>query len=101
MKISITFIRGTWRKLGERINYLGGIPTTKPATIKIGGDLKEMTQDDLDGEYTAIKTYKEHIRLCAEIGEPCRTSRATKPYRTQVVDGPATNIAVKILGRSI
>jgi len=60
---------GHMEKLGERINYLGGIPTTKPAPIKIGGDLKKMIQDDLDGEYTAIKTYKEHIKMCAEIGD--------------------------------
>jgi len=56
-------------KLGERINYLGGEPTIKPAPIKTGGDLKKMIRDDLDGEYTAIKTYKEHIKLCAEIGD--------------------------------
>ncbi|MFQ5888344.1 MAG: bacterioferritin [Candidatus Hydrothermarchaeales archaeon] len=57
------------QKLGERINYLGGDPTIKPAPIKTGGDLKKMIRDDLDGEYTAIKTYKEHIKLCAEIGD--------------------------------
>jgi len=56
-------------KLGERINYLGGDPTTKPAPIKTGGDLKKMIQDDLDGENLAIKTYKEHISLCAKIGD--------------------------------
>jgi len=56
-------------KLGERINYLGGEPTTKPAPIKTGGDLKKMIQDDLDGENLAIKTYKEHINLCAKIGD--------------------------------
>jgi len=57
-------------KIGERINYLGGVPTTKPAPIKIGGTLKKMVQDDLDGENTAIKIYKDHIRICAEIGDP-------------------------------
>jgi bacterioferritin (cytochrome b1) len=28
-----------------------------------------MIQDDLDGEYTAIKTYKEHVKMCAGIGD--------------------------------
>lgn len=56
-------------KLGERINYLGGDPTIKPAPIKTGGTLKKMMQDDLDGENLAIKTYKQHIKLCAEIGD--------------------------------
>jgi len=56
-------------KLGERINYLGGDPTIKVAPIKTGGDLKKMVQDDLDGENMAIKTYREHINLCAKIGD--------------------------------
>jgi len=56
-------------KLAERVNYLGGIPNTKPAPIKVGGTLKKMVQDDLDGEYTAIKTYKGHIKMCEEIGD--------------------------------
>jgi len=55
--------------LSERVNYLGGIPATKMAPIKIGGNLKKMIQDDLNGEYTAIKTYKGHIKLCADIGD--------------------------------
>jgi len=56
-------------RLAERINYLGGVPTTKPAPIKIGGALKKMIQDDLDGEYTAIKTYKAQVKMCEEIGD--------------------------------
>ncbi len=56
-------------RLAERVNYLGGIPNTKPAPIKVGGTLKKMVQDDLDGEYTAIKTYKGHIKMCEDIGD--------------------------------
>jgi len=56
-------------RLAERVNYLGGVPTTKPAPIKVGGNLKKMVQDDLDGEYTAIKTYKTHVKMCEEIGD--------------------------------
>jgi len=56
-------------RLAQRVNYLGGIPNTKPAPIKVGGTLKKMVQDDLDGEYTAIKTYKSQIKMCEEIGD--------------------------------
>ncbi len=56
-------------RLSERVNYLGGIPNTKPAPIKVGGTLKKMVQDDLEGEYTAIKTYKSQIKMCEEIGD--------------------------------
>jgi bacterioferritin len=56
-------------KFADRVNYLGGVPNTKPAPVKVGGTLKKMVQDDLDGEHTAIKTYKEHVKMCAEIGD--------------------------------
>ncbi|MBI2303294.1 MAG: ferritin [Chloroflexi bacterium] len=57
-------------KLAERIDYLGGTPVTKPAEIKMGGDLKKMIADDLDGENLAIRTYKGHIKLCEEANDP-------------------------------
>jgi bacterioferritin len=56
--------------LGERINYLGGIPTKTPSEIKMGGDLRKMITDDLDGENRAIKNYKGHIKLAAEESDP-------------------------------
>ncbi len=52
--------------LAERLNYLGGIPTTKPREIKIGGDLKKMLQDDLNLELEAIAMYKKFIKLCGD-----------------------------------
>jgi len=57
-------------KLGERIVYLGGIPTKKPSPIVEGGNLKKMIQDDLAKENGAIKQYKEHIKLAAEEDDP-------------------------------
>jgi len=56
-------------KFADRVNYLGGIPNTKPNPVKVGGTLKKMVQDDLDGEYMAIKTYKSHVKMCEEIGD--------------------------------
>ena len=53
-------------RLGERINYLGGIPTKNVSPIVEGGDLKKMIKDDLAKENGAIKQYKEHIKLAAE-----------------------------------
>jgi len=57
------------QKFANRVNYLGGVPSSKPNPIKMGGTLKKMIQDDLDGEYMAIKTYKQHVKMCAEIGD--------------------------------
>jgi bacterioferritin len=56
-------------RFAQRVNYLGGVPNTKPAPIKVGGNLKKMIQDDLNGEYMAIKTYKSHVKMCEEIGD--------------------------------
>ncbi len=53
-------------KLGERINYLGGIPTKNISPIVEGGDLRKMVEDDLAKENGAIKQYKEHIKLASE-----------------------------------
>ena len=57
-------------KLGERINYLGGVPTKRVSPIAEGGDLKKMVQDDLAKENAAIRQYKEHIKLAAEEDDP-------------------------------
>lgn len=57
-------------KLAERIDYFGGVPTTKPSEIKMGGNLKKMVRDDLAAERGAIKNYKEHIKLCVQESDP-------------------------------
>lgn len=54
--------------LAERITHLGGVPTKQPSEIKMGGDMRKMIQDDLDGEIGAIAQYKEHIKLAS--GDP-------------------------------
>lgn len=56
-------------RLGERINYLGGIPTKQVSPISEGGDLKKMVEDDLAKENGAIEKYKEHIKLASEEGD--------------------------------
>lgn len=57
-------------RLAERVDYLGGVPTTRVGEIKVGGDLRKMMEDDLAGELKAIATYKEHIKLAVELGDP-------------------------------
>ncbi|MGE5188612.1 MAG: ferritin-like domain-containing protein [Gemmatimonadota bacterium] len=55
--------------VAERINFLEGNPSTKPAPVKTGGDLRKMMQDDLEGEYGAIEYYKTVIKLADELGD--------------------------------
>ncbi len=52
--------------LAERLSYLGGVPTTKPEPIKVGGNMKKMIQEDLALEHKAIVMYKKMIKLCGD-----------------------------------
>lgn len=49
--------------IAERLVYLGGTPTTKPAEIVVGKTLKRMIQRDIRDEENAIKLYKQIIAL--------------------------------------
>jgi len=49
--------------IAERLNFLGGTPTTKPTTIMVGGSLPKMIKDNIAAELDAIKLYKGIIKL--------------------------------------
>jgi bacterioferritin len=48
--------------LAERIDLLGGLPTTQIGEIKIGGDLRQMLRDNLELEYETIDLYRRLIK---------------------------------------
>ena len=56
--------------IAERIDLLGGVPTITVGPIRVGGDLRKMVQDDLDGEYQAIEMYKRYIKLAEKEDDP-------------------------------
>lgn len=68
-KISIDEMKHAER-FAERLDYFGGVPTTQPTEIKVGGDLKQMLRDDIAAEKDAIKLYKRAIKLCQELDDP-------------------------------
>ncbi len=53
-------------KIADRLWYLGGVPTTKPTDIKVGGSLWPMIDNDIKAELDAIKLYKEVISVAKE-----------------------------------
>lgn len=53
-------------QIAERLDYLGGVPTTQPAPIKVGETLQEMIKNDIQAEEEAIVLYKEIIKLAME-----------------------------------
>ena len=55
--------------IAERLNYLGGIPTTKPDPIFVRGSLIEMLKQDEQNEEEAINLYKQAIQVAAEEGD--------------------------------
>lgn len=55
--------------IAERLNYLGGIPTTKPTPIFVGSTLKEMLETDRKDEETAIAMYKKIIDTARKQGD--------------------------------
>ncbi|MGB9721792.1 MAG: ferritin-like domain-containing protein [bacterium] len=67
-KISITEMKHA-EAIAERLNYLGGKPTTKPEPINVGNTLKEMIEQDKKDEEGAIKLYKEIIENARKEGD--------------------------------
>lgn len=57
------------KKLNDWVAKLGGIPATLPEEIKTSNDSMEMLYQDLDGEMTAIKRYKQRIDQAKDCGE--------------------------------
>jgi bacterioferritin len=55
--------------IAERLNYLGGIPTTKPTPIFIGTTLKQMLESDMKAEEEAISMYRKILLLARKEGD--------------------------------
>jgi bacterioferritin len=55
--------------LAERLDYLDGVPTTKPDPVFIGGSLIEMLKQDEQNEEQAITLYKQAIQLASKEGD--------------------------------
>jgi len=55
--------------IAERLWYLEGTPTTKPAAIKVGESLKEFLELDTKAEEEAIVMYKQIIELAQKEGD--------------------------------
>jgi bacterioferritin len=53
-------------KIAERLDYLGGKPTTKPTQIKIGEKAEEMLNINVKDEEESINLYKNIIKIAIE-----------------------------------
>lgn len=50
-------------EIAERLAYLGGTPTTKPAPIFVGHNLREMLRMDVKAEEETVLLYKQSIKV--------------------------------------
>jgi bacterioferritin len=56
-------------KISKQIDYLGGVPTTVPKSVKTSLDPKEMLRFDLDNERRTVAHYRERILQAEALGE--------------------------------
>jgi len=56
-------------EIAERLVYLGGKPTSKPAEVRVGESLKEMIQINAEQESGAIELYRQIIATAEEEGD--------------------------------
>jgi bacterioferritin len=56
-------------RIAERLWYLGGTPTTKPAPIEVGKSLKEFLELDTKAEVEAIEMYKKIVEMAQKEGD--------------------------------
>ena len=55
--------------IAERLAYLEGTPTTKPAPIFVGGSVKEMLLTDMKAEEQTIALYRKIIKIADDEGD--------------------------------
>ena len=53
-------------KIAERLWYLGGTPTTKPAPIEVGNTLKEFLELDAKADVEAVEMYRHIIEMATK-----------------------------------
>jgi bacterioferritin len=55
--------------IAKQIDYLGGMPTVEPKTVRTSEKASQMLQFDLDNETETIRNYRERVRQCERLAE--------------------------------
>jgi len=75
-------------RLIERVLFLEGKPiVSKLNPIRIGEDVPQVHQNDLEAEYEAVRAYNQTIKLAAELGDA-----ATKVMLEEILRDEETHI---------
>lgn len=54
--------------LADQIDYLGGMPTATPKTVKLSEKPEEMLRFDLDNETETIRNYRQRVKQAEALG---------------------------------
>lgn len=54
--------------IADQIDYLGGMPTATPKTVKLSERPEEMVRFDLDNETETIRNYRRRVKQAEAIG---------------------------------
>jgi bacterioferritin len=57
-------------KVAERIDLLGGVPTTAVGPIKVESDLRAMLEGDLKAEQDTVELYRDLVKLARKEDDP-------------------------------
>jgi bacterioferritin len=56
-------------KVSKHIDYLGGMPTSKPLPVPTFEQAEDMLRADLENENDTLRAYRERVRQCEALGE--------------------------------
>jgi bacterioferritin len=55
--------------ISNQIDYLGGMPSVSPKSVRTSEKAKDMLRFDLENETETIRNYRERVHQCEELGE--------------------------------
>ena len=55
--------------IAKQIDYLGGVPTVVPKSVRTSKSAVEMLRFDLENENETVRHYRDRVRQCEALGE--------------------------------
>jgi bacterioferritin len=55
--------------ISRQIDYLGAMPTVQAKAVKTSEDPRQLLRFDLDNENETVRSYRDRIRQCEQLGE--------------------------------
>jgi bacterioferritin len=56
-------------KISRHVDYLGGMPTATPLSVKLSEKAEEMLRFDLENENETVRSYRQRVAQCEALGE--------------------------------